>query len=332
MSPASRERPVQHVRLAARKAQPVTRIPLRRLLAASAGAALLLGAAVDAAPAWAAAGIAPNEAAGIADAFGNPSAPPPGTNNFACALTSTHPRPVVLIPGTFANAEDDFGALGPILANDGYCTFTLNYGNTPGQFVQSIGPVPASAQQVAAFIDQVRANYGDRVQVDLIGHSQGGLLAEYVAKVLGYAPKIHTLIGLSPTTHGTTLDGLATLANAFPGANQVLAAGCAACADQEAGSAVVTALDDGPIAQPGVSYTIIETRDEFVVTPVGSAFIDEPGVHDEYVQDSCAWDPVDHADLSYDNTTIRLTLNALSPGTAKAPNCFIGYPYPAVQQ
>jgi triacylglycerol esterase/lipase EstA (alpha/beta hydrolase family) len=293
--------------------------------------AALAATLVAAAGAQAANQIQPNIGAGIFAAAANPSAPPPGVNNSACQLTAAHPNPVVLIPGTFANMEDDYGALGPILVNDGYCVFSLNYGGTAGAFIQSTGPVASSAQQVGSLIDQVQASYAG-AKVDLIGHSQGGLIAEYVAKVLGYAPKIHTIVVLSPTTHGTSLDGFANLAAAFPGANALVGGACPACVDQEPGSAVVNAVDNGPIAQPGVSYTVIETQDEFVVTPVGSAFIEEPGVTNEYVQSSCPFDPVDHADLSYDNTTIRLTLNALSPATAKAPNCWIGFPYPAAQQ
>jgi triacylglycerol esterase/lipase EstA (alpha/beta hydrolase family) len=303
----------------------------RRISSVLTGLALLAAPLAIAGPAQAAAFIQPSITTGIAAALADPAAPPPGVNDFGCKLSAAHPRPVILIPGTFANMEDDYGALGPVLANDGYCVFSLNYGGTPGAFIQSTGPVPASAQQVAAFIGQVRASYGG-VQVDLVGHSQGGLLAEYVAKLLGLAPAIHTIVALSPTTHGTTLDGLATLAQVFPGASQFLTAGCPACADQESGSAVVTALDNGPIAQPGVSYTVIETLNESVVTPVGSSFIGEPGVHNEYVQSACPFDPVDHADLSYDNTTIRLTLNALDPATARSPNCLLSYPAPAIQQ
>jgi pimeloyl-ACP methyl ester carboxylesterase len=303
----------------------------RRIAAALAGAALLAGPVAAAPAAQAAVTIQPNIIAGIAAALPDPAAPPPGVNNYGCALTAAHPNPVILIPGTFANMEDDYGALAPILVNDGYCVFSLNYGGTPGSFIQAIGPVPASAQQVGTLISQVSANYGG-VQVDLVGHSQGGMLAEYVAKVLGYAPDIHSIVALSPTTHGTTLDGLANLASFFPGASQLVASLCPACADQETGSAVINTLDSGPIAQPGVSYTIIETLDEFVVTPVGSSFINEPGVVNEYVQSSCPFDPVDHADLSYDNTAIRLVLNALDPATAQPPNCFESFPAPAIQQ
>ena len=162
-----------------------------------------------------------------------------------------------------------------------------------------------------------------------MGYSQGGLIAEYYAKVLGQAAKIHDVVGLAPTTHGTTLSGLANLARAIPGAGAFLGLFCQACVDQEAGSAVVNTLDSGPIAQAGVNYTIVETRNELVVTPVGSAFINEPGVTNEYVQSFCANDPVDHINLPYDQAVFRLVENALSPGTAQAPNCAVAFPSPA---
>jgi len=153
-----------------------------------------------------------------------------------------------------------------------------------------------------------------------------------VAKVLCYYPKIHTIVALSPTTHGTTESGATTFAQTFPGFNQGLGFFCQACVDQEAGSGVVNTVDNGPIAMPGVSYTILETTNEYVVTPVGSAFINEAGVNNVYVQSVCSADTVDHGNLSYDNTTIRLMLNALSPNTATAPDCSQTYPASAVQQ
>jgi triacylglycerol esterase/lipase EstA (alpha/beta hydrolase family) len=235
---------------------------------------------------------------------------------------------VVLIPGTFSVMEDDFGALAPILANAGYCVFSLNYGGTPGSLIQAIGPSAASAQQVAAFVAKVKQASGV-AKVDLVGHSQGGLLGEYYLKVLGGAANVHSFVGLSPTTHGTTLDGLTNLASFFPGANNVLGALCAACVDQEKGSAFLAPLDAGPIAQAGVHYTVIETLNEFVVTPVGSSFINESGVTNRYVQSQCFNDTVDHADLAYDQVTIQDVVNALDPAHAHAPNCFLAFPVPA---
>ncbi|HEY3753360.1 MAG TPA: alpha/beta fold hydrolase [Pseudonocardiaceae bacterium] len=261
-------------------------------------------------------------------AAANPEQSPPGTNNLACKPSTTHPFPVVLIPGTFSVMEDDFGALAPILANNGYCVFSLNYGGTPGQLVQAIGPSAASAQQVAAFVTKVKQATGVS-KVDLVGHSQGGLLGEYYLKVLGGAANVHSYVGLSPTTHGTTLDGITNLAAFFPGANSVVGALCAACVDQEVGSAFLKPLDAGPIAQAGVNYTVIETLNETVVTPVGSSFIHESGVKNMYVQSQCLNDTVDHADLAYDQVTIRDVLNALDPAHTSAPNCLTAFPFPA---
>lgn len=271
--------------------------------------------------------VQPNIVAGALAAAANPDQSPPGTNDFTCKPSAQHPNPVVLIPGTFSVMEDDFGALAPILANAGYCVFSLNYGGTPGSLIQAIGPAATSAQQVAAFVAKVKQATG--AKVDLVGHSQGGMLGEYYLKVLGGAPNVHTYVGLSPTTHGTTLDGLTTLASFFPGANQFVGALCQACVDQEQGSAFLAPLDAGPIAQSGVHYTVIETLNETVVTPVGSSFINESGVTNEFVQSQCFNDTVDHADLAYDRVTIQDVFNALDPAHASAPNCFVAFPFPA---
>jgi pimeloyl-ACP methyl ester carboxylesterase len=288
-----------------------------------------LSVALIAAPAFAGSyAVAPNIGMGIYYALSNPNMSPPGANLPSCSLAQ-HPYPVVLVNGTFSVMEDDFGALAPHLANQGYCVYTFNYGAPySGSFIEATGPVPASAGQLAAFVSQVLGQTGAS-KVDLIGHSQGGMLAEYYAKIDGGAPLIHNLIGLSPTTHGTTLDGFAVLAQDFPGANLIVGTGCQACVDQESGSAVIQQLDNGPIAQAGVSYTIIETQYEYVVTPVGSSFINEPGVTNEYVQSSCSNDYVDHGDLSYDNVVFQLIENVLTPATATAPNCAIAYPMSA---
>src|SRR5690242_5729243 len=66
-------------------------------------------------------------AAGLADSQGSP----PGSNNFHCKPNSLHPRPVVLVHGTFLSATLDWNALSPLLANNGYCVFALNYGGPP---------------------------------------------------------------------------------------------------------------------------------------------------------------------------------------------------------
>ncbi|HKC19535.1 MAG TPA: hypothetical protein VKE27_07865 [Candidatus Dormibacteraeota bacterium] len=51
----------------------------------------------------------------------SPSASPPGANDWSCKPTSAHPRPVILVHGTFADMSDSWQALSPLLYDSGYC-------------------------------------------------------------------------------------------------------------------------------------------------------------------------------------------------------------------
>ncbi|OEV22738.1 lipase, partial [Streptomyces nanshensis] len=59
-------------------------------------------------------------------------------------------------------------------------------------------------------------------QVDIVGHSQGGMMPRYYLKFLGGAPKVNALVGIAPSNHGTTLSGLAALADQFPPVGDVV--------------------------------------------------------------------------------------------------------------
>ena len=41
------------------------------------------------------------------------SASPPGANSWSCQPTAAHPRPVILVHGTFADMSDSWQALSP---------------------------------------------------------------------------------------------------------------------------------------------------------------------------------------------------------------------------
>lgn len=264
---------------------------------------------------------APPPVVSLVASLPDPAASPPGVNDGNCHLTEAHPRPVILINGTSANTMDDYGALGPILANDGYCVFAPSLGDEHS-LIQTTQSITTSAAEVAAEIDSVIAHYGGDVKVDLIGHSQGGTLALYVPKILHYAPKVENVVTLGAATHGTTVSGLWALAAQFPEATEALWGGiCQACVDMLPDGPLMQALDSGQIAQPGVHYTVIATRYDLVSTPAAATFINEPGVTNEWIQDFCAIALTDHVNLPYDNTAIRLVLNALSPSTATAPDC-----------
>ncbi len=245
----------------------------------------------------------------------SPTASPPGANDWSCKPAAAHPRPVVLVHGTFADMSNSWQAISPLLKNNGYCVFALNYGSYGGSGaigVYGVGDIPASAGELDAFVDKVLAATG-AAEVDLVGHSQGGMMPRYYLKNLGGAAEVHTLVGLSPSNHGTTLDGLFILSNFFPGANQFTGALCPACEQQRAGSAFITALNSGGETVPGVEYTVIQTLYDQVVTPYTSAFLSGSSVRNVLLQKQCILDLGDHLSMPYDHIAAADVLTALDP-------------------
>jgi triacylglycerol esterase/lipase EstA (alpha/beta hydrolase family) len=289
-------------------------------------AAATVTAARNAAPAQA--GSLPvvySFAAGIAVELASPGSAPPGANDFSCKPTSAHPYPVVLVHGTFGDMTDSWQALSPLLKNAGYCVFALNYGGSPGGLFQGYGEIAASARQLATFVGQVLAATGAS-KVDIVGHSQGGMMPRYYLKFLGGASKVNALVGLAPSNHGTNLDGLLGLLQAFPGGSSFLTSLCAACTEQTAGSQFLANLNAGGDTVAGVAYTVIETRYDEVVTPYTSAFLSGPDVTNVTLQNQCVLDFTDHLGIIYDQVALHDVLNALDPAHATKPPCVLVLP------
>jgi len=237
-----------------------------------------------------------------------------GANDFSCRPSQAHPFPVVLLPGTFANSGE-FGVLSPRLAADGFCVFALDYGcQALGPAICATGPIEESARQLEAFVGQVLAATG-APRVDLVGHSQGGMMPRYYLRFLGGASRVDRLVGLAPSNHGTTVDGLQRLAAALSGAID-----CDACLQQLAGSAFLANLNAGGDTVAGVRYTVIETRFDEVVTPFTSAFLSGPAVTNVRLQDTCPLDLTGHVSIAIDPNAIGWVEHALDPARP-APGC-----------
>src|SRR5690349_629306 len=137
-----------------------------------------------------------------------------GANDWSCRPSSSHPNPVVLLPGTFANIGANFVKLAPRLHNSGYCVFATNYGMTALSLgrVGGLDHITTSAGQLDAFVTRV-LNATGAAKVDIVGHSQGGAVPMWWIKKMGGAAKTAHYVGWAPSSHGTTLDGLVTLAD-----------------------------------------------------------------------------------------------------------------------
>lgn len=251
------------------------------------------------------------------------TASPPGANDWSCKPSADHPQPVVLVHGTFGDMSDSWQALSPLLVDHGYCVFALNYASYAGSGslgIYAVGDIRKSAAELSSFVDRVLAATGAST-VDVVGHSQGGMMPRYYVKDLGGASKVAALVGLAPSNHGTTLNGLFTLASYFPGSAAFVATLCPACEQQEAGSPFLEALNSGGETAPGVEYTVIESKYDEVVTPYTSAFLHGANVTDVLLQEQCPLDFGEHLSMPYDHIADADVLSALDPQQPQHPAC-----------
>ncbi|MET9140984.1 esterase/lipase family protein [Streptomyces parvulus] len=283
-------------------------LPWRRVLRPL--AALLLTAAVA---------VFPAATAATAAADARPAA---GWNDYTCKPSAAHPRPVVLVHGTFGNSVDNWLGLAPYLKNRGYCVFSLDYGQLPGvPFFHGLGPVEKSAEQLDAYVDRVLAATG-AAEADLVGHSQGGMMPRYYLKFLGGAAEVNALVGIAPSNHGTTLAGLTNLLPYFPGVEDLLNEHTPALADQVVGSDILTKLNAGGDTVPGVRYTVLATKYDEVVTPYRSQYLSGPGVRNVLLQDLCPLDLSEHLAIGlFDRIAFHEVANALDPARATPTTC-----------
>jgi triacylglycerol esterase/lipase EstA (alpha/beta hydrolase family) len=246
-----------------------------------------------------------------------------GWNDYSCKPSAEHPHPVVLVHGTFANGTDNWLALAPYLADRGYCVFSFDYGQLPGlPLIDGLGPIEDSAQQLSDEVDTVLSATG-AAKVDIVGHSQGGMMPRYYLKFLGGAAKTNALVGIAPDNHGTTLDGLTAILPYFPGASDALKGALpAGVTEQLAGSAFLDKLNAGGDTVPGVHYTVIATRYDEVVTPYTSEFLSGGDVHNVLLQDLCPVDLSEHVLIgTTDDIAFHEVANALDPADATPTTC-----------
>lgn len=245
-----------------------------------------------------------------------------GWNDYTCKPSAAHPRPVVLVHGTFGNSVDNWLGLAPYLKHRGYCVFSLDYGQLAGvPLFHGLGPIERSAEQLDAFVDKVLAATG-ATKADLVGHSQGGMMPRYYLKFLGGADEVNALVGIAPSNHGTTLGGLTNLLPYFPGAGDLLNESTPALAQQITGSAFLAKLNAGGDTVPGVRYTVLATRYDEVVTPYRSQYLSGPNVRNVLLQDLCPLDLSEHLAIGLlDRIAFHEVANALDPANARPTTC-----------
>jgi triacylglycerol esterase/lipase EstA (alpha/beta hydrolase family) len=304
-------------------------LKVKAMILATVAAALAMAAVAATATTASATYSVPYGSTALAEAIWNETWAPEsvvGANNN-CKPTSAHPYPVVLVHATLADEGSNWVTLAPLLANEGYCVYAFNYGETlaslplipfvtPGR-IDGLDHIEKSAGQLKSFVEKVLSKSGAS-KVDLVGHSQGGMMPNYYIKFLGGASKVNELIGLAPSNHGTTLDGLTTLLEVFPFASEFTTGlleflGAPSLGEQEENSAFIKKLFGGgdPVVS-GVRYAVIETNHDEVVTPYTHAFLSGSGVTNITIQEQCPADPVAHVGMFDDSPSLQNVVNQLS--------------------
>lgn len=205
--------------------------------------------------------------------------------------------PVIVVAGTFSPAFAN-----EVIANrlraDGYNTTIFQL---PTLGTQNIG---TTAQALCNKIDAVKASTG-AAKVDLVAHSQGGLVARDCVKNRGGKSDVDTLVMLGTPNYGTALANLATAVTLGTCIN------ITACQQMAAGSSYLNSLNAGPDVISPVKYVSIYTAFDEVVFPYGTAALKD-GATNVKVQSQCPLRTVGHLGLIADGTVYSGVDDALA--------------------
>jgi len=227
---------------------------------------------------------------------------PSATVPTAASAADPTPGPVVIVPGTLADEpiiEVELRSLREALRADGYQPFTYYL---PGG---GTGDMRVTAAGLPAFVDDVLATTGAST-VDIIGHSQGGLLGRYYVKFLGGDATVDSLVSLGTPHHGTKLANLGSLFGLWN------CLGFGACTQAAVGSSFLADLNGDDDTPGAVRYTSFATKLDAIVVPYGNSLLTGDGNTNVVVQDQCPLRTVEHLTFPQDGAVYSGIVDALA--------------------
>ncbi|MFI2712554.1 lipase family alpha/beta hydrolase [Micromonospora sp. NPDC018662] len=269
---------------------------LRTILAATAAATALLvpATAAHAAPAAPSAVTAPAPAA------------PASTVTAAERAAAAAADPVIVVGGLIG-VSIAYEPIAARLRADGYRVSIYQLPNL------GFGDIRESARALSSYVDQVRAATGAS-RVDLVTHSEGGLVSRWYVKFLGGSAAVDQYVSLGSPQYGTYV------ANILAVVGLGSCAGIVACQQMTIGSSFLADLNAGDDTPGPVRWTTLRTWQDELVRPVDNAVLAD-GATNVLVQAWCPLRVVGHLGLVLDGTTYTAVRQALA-GVAIRPNCF----------
>ncbi|KAG0034131.1 hypothetical protein BGZ82_005859 [Podila clonocystis] len=241
-------------------------------------------------------------------------------NDWTCKPNAQHLTPLVLVHATFPTAAVNWAYHGTRFTLKGYCVYQLDYGHVPQlPGIGGMDLIENSAEQLKVFVDKVLNATGSS-KVDILGHSQGGLMPLYYMKRLGGADKVRKLGALAPATHGTDLSGVVTLGrqiNLYDPVTSILNKFCAACMQMVYDSSFMQALFADEDTVPGVEYLMLATKYDEVITPYTRSWLRDqnPLVKNKKIQDYCTFDITEHIGMFANSLAFNIMDDFFTPST-----------------
>jgi triacylglycerol lipase len=255
-----------------------------------------------------------------------PELVPQGMNDPLCRPSRRHPRPLILVNGTFENSYANWSMFAPALRAAGYCVYGFDYGGSVAGRLHGIGDMRASAGELARVVERVRTATG-ATKVDLVGHSQGGLMPLYYLSVLGGSRHVHRMIGIEGPVQGMSAHGALTLIASNPVTADLAHGAIPAMADVTAGSPFIREIAAAGMVQRGVRYVSIVSRTSMVIGVQEARLPAAVNTENVVLQDVCPLDLADHGTVVYDDITLRIVMNHLDPVRARRPSCHLVLPF-----
>jgi triacylglycerol lipase len=204
--------------------------------------------------------------------------------------------PVIIVAGTLSPASVN-ELLARRLRKDGYEAWVFEL------VAKGTADIDTSARALAVRVSEVLARTGAS-HVDLIGHSQGAIVARHYIKSHGGADRVDDYIGLAGPQYGSSVAKL--VPRPF-----------IACEQMEPGSAFLEALNADDDTPGAATYTTVYTIFDAFVRPLESATLRD-GAANVKVQDLCPARVVTHLGLILDGTVYSIVESVLSKGTVDA--------------
>ncbi|WOO78875.1 Extracellular esterase EstB [Vanrija pseudolonga] len=244
-----------------------------------------------------------------------------GINDYNCQ-PQPGKNPVIFLHGLGAPSGINWFTKAPIVAANGYCVFTPQYGSV-NQIWFGFASMRDSSKEVAGIVQKVLQSTGAK-KVNIVGHSMGTTVGSYYIKFDGGKDFVEHFVGFGANYKGTSLYGLDWLVHTIPGVTPAVRAVCKSCVEFLPPSAFLDDLNRGGVSVPGVDYTTISSKlDEFVLPYTSGQLTGEPGVTNIVIQTQCGWIPdlAGHLAQAVDPNVTAWILWALGGKKGPIPGC-----------